>query len=46
MLRQKEERGGSNAIREVPTQLFFSRDFLFEVVAEVLPVLESTKQSL
>lgn len=45
-VRQKEERGGSSDIREVHTQLFFSRDFFYEVLAEVLPVLESTKQLL
>lgn len=45
-VRQKEERGGSNDIREVHTQLFFSRDFFYEVLAEVLPVLEPTKQLL
>lgn len=45
-MRDKEERGGSKDVHEVHTQLFFSRDFLYEVVAEVLPVLESTEQLL
>lgn len=45
--RQKEERGGSSDVHELHTQLFFSRDFLYEVVVEeVLPVLESTEQLL
>lgn len=45
-MRRKEEREVAMIYVEYIRSYFFSRDFLYEVVAEVLPVLESTKQLL
>lgn len=44
--RYESGKGGSNDTYAIHVQLFFSGDFHCEVISELLPVLESTKQLL